>query len=62
MDMSGGGMQGMDHSKMAMPGTGPDPDLPANAAPRTPVPAATDADRAANRRVELMVIKMKPVS
>lgn len=35
---------GMDHAAM---GHGADPDLPADAAPRTPIPALTDADRAA---------------
>lgn len=37
-------MQGMDHSAM---GHRVDPDLPADAPPRTPIPALTDADRAA---------------
>lgn len=47
MDHSGmdhGAMPGMDHAAM---GHGADPDLPADAAPRTPIPALTDADRAA---------------
>lgn len=47
MDHSGmdhGAMSGMDHAAM---GHGADPDLPADAAPRTPIPALTDADRAA---------------
>lgn len=37
-------MHGMDHASM---GHDPSPDLPANAAPRVPVPEPTDADRAA---------------
>jgi copper resistance protein B len=44
------GMEGMDHAGMdmgSMPGMGAPADLPADAAPRTPVPALTDADRAA---------------
>lgn len=44
-------MEGMDHSNMAGMDHGAmgqaDPDLPADAAPRTPIPALTDADRAA---------------
>lgn len=47
MDHSGmdhGAMHGMDHAAM---GHGTAPDLPADAAPRTPIPVLTDADRAA---------------
>ena len=47
MDHSGmdpGAMQGINHADM---GNGADADLPADAAPRTPIPALTDADRAA---------------
>jgi copper resistance protein B len=47
MDHSGmdhGAMQGMDHAAM---GHRVDPDLPADAAPRTPIPPVTEADRVA---------------
>lgn len=39
-----GSMPGMDHASM---GHGVDTDLPADAAPRTPIPVVTDAERAA---------------
>lgn len=49
---SGAAMEGMDHSQMsaadhAAMGHAGEPDLPADAAPRTPIPVLTDADRAA---------------
>jgi copper resistance protein B len=47
MDMSGKDMSGMDHGAMAMPGVQAPADLPANAAPRTPIPGVTAVDRAA---------------
>jgi copper resistance protein B len=40
-------MSDMDHGAMAMPGMQAPADLPADAAPRTPIPAVTGADRAA---------------
>jgi copper resistance protein B len=47
MDHSGMDMSDMDHGAMAMPGMQAPADLPADAAPRTPIPAVTGADRAA---------------